>query len=92
MLEKASAVLDLFTEAHPELGAPEIAARLRRPRSTVYRLLGRMAEAGFLDQDEATGRFRPGMRLALLGEVARQSTSLQRQAHPALVAVSEATG
>ena len=91
MLRKANAILSLFTPDTPELAVVEIAERLKRPRSTVYRILGTMAETGFLDQDPNTGRFRVGMHLATLGELARQSTSLQREVHPMLLHLSEVT-
>jgi DNA-binding IclR family transcriptional regulator len=91
MLRKANAVLSLFTPDTPELAVVEIAERLKRPRSTVYRILATMAETGFLDQDPNTGRYRIGMHLATLGELARQSTSLQRLVHPMLLHLSEAT-
>jgi DNA-binding IclR family transcriptional regulator len=92
MLHKANAILALFSVDRPELAVVEIAELLERPRSTVYRILGNMAEAGFLDQDPVTGRYRIGMRLAMLGELARHSTSLQRSVFPSLLQVSEVTG
>jgi len=92
MLEKANRILALFTPERPELTVVEIAESLKRPRSTVYRIVGTMAEAGFLDQDPITGRFRVGMYLAKLGELARQSTSLQRVTHPIMLRLSETTG
>src|SRR5215475_14407995 len=63
MIDKADAILALFTPEQPELAVIEIAALLRRPRSSVYRILSRMAQVGFLDQDPATGRYRIGIRL-----------------------------
>jgi DNA-binding IclR family transcriptional regulator len=51
-----------------------------------------MARAGFLDQDPVSGRYRVGIRLANLGELARHSTSLQRVAWPSLCRVGEVTG
>jgi DNA-binding IclR family transcriptional regulator len=92
MLNKANAILSLFTPERTELAVLEIAELLGRPRSSVYRILGKMADAGFLDQDPVSGRYRVGMRLAMLGEVARHSTSLQRVAWPWLCHVSEVTG
>lgn len=92
MLNKASTILSLFTAERPELAVLEIAQLLRRPRSSVYRILAKMAEAGFLDQDPSTGRYRVGIRLAGLGELARHSTSLQRAAWPWLCRVGEVTG
>src|SRR5262245_14863217 len=92
MLDKASDILTLFSTERTELAVLEIAAMLERPRSSVYRILNRMAKAGFLDQDPISGRYRVGIRLASLGEVARHSTSLQRVAWPQLCRVGEETG
>jgi IclR family transcriptional regulator, KDG regulon repressor len=92
MLEKASDILSLFSTERTELPVLEIAELLGRPRSSVYRILNQMARAGFLDQDAVTGRYRVGIRLANLGELARHSTSLQRVAWPSLCHVGEATG
>lgn len=92
MLRKANSILSLFSADRPEMGPAEIAKLLRRPRSTIYRILGNMSEEGFLDYDPVSGRYRVGMRLAMLGELARTSTSLQRVAHDILLDVSEDTG
>jgi DNA-binding IclR family transcriptional regulator len=92
MLDKASDILALFSTERTELAVLEIAELLGRPRSSVYRILGRMARSGFLDQDPGSGRYRVGIRLANLGELARHSTSLQRVAWPALCRVGEVTG
>jgi DNA-binding IclR family transcriptional regulator len=91
-LRKLASVLSLFTFEQPELTGSEIAALLNRPKSTVYRTLNAIAAAGFLDHDRATGHYRLGIRLASLGEIARQSTSLQRLAHAALTRVTGQTG
>jgi DNA-binding IclR family transcriptional regulator len=90
-LRKLASVMALFTLEEPELTGSEVAARLGRPKSTVYRTLNAIKTAGFLDHDAETGRYRLGIRLASLGEVARQSTSLQRLAHAALKRVTDAT-
>ncbi len=92
MLDKATSILSLFSPDRPEIAVIEIAELLDRPRSSVYRILNRMAQAGFLDQDAVTGRYRVGIRLASLGELARHSTSLQRVAWPWLCQVGETTG
>ena len=45
MLRKATTILSLFSQERPEWAAPEVAAKVRRPKSTVYRLMAQMAEA-----------------------------------------------
>jgi IclR family KDG regulon transcriptional repressor len=92
MLQKLSNVLSLFSPAQPELGVREIARPFRWPKSTAYRLLGRMQQAGFLDRDQRTGLYRLGIRLARYGDLARHSTSLQRTASPAIHRLSADTG
>lgn len=85
-------VLDLFTQQRRDLGVTEAASLLGKPKSTVSRWLAAMEESGFVDREAASGRYRLGMRLAGLGQLARQSTSLQQQAHPHLTELATATG
>src|SRR5262245_38073016 len=92
MLRKAMEVLDLFSADRRELGVVEVAQLLERPKSTTSRWLSEMEHAGFLEREAASGRYRISMRLAALGQVARQSTSVQRLARPALEALTAETG
>ena len=92
MLSKAASILSLFSAEHAELRAAEIVQYMRKPRSTVYRLLGDMVSVGFLDYDDGEGSYRLGIRLATLGDLARTSTSLQRLSHPALLELTAVTG
>jgi DNA-binding IclR family transcriptional regulator len=92
MIRKLDQVLALFSVLHTEFTGPEIASRLQRPKSSVYRLLLTLTEVGYLDQDPDTGRYRLGMRLAAFGDIARHSTSVQRLARPWLQGLIEATG
>jgi len=92
MLRKAMEVLQLFTPKRKEIGVTEAAELLRRPKSTTSRWLSAMEEAGFLDRDADSGRYRVSMRVAAVGEMARQATSLQRRARPALERLTAATG
>jgi IclR family KDG regulon transcriptional repressor len=92
MLKQLEHVLALFSHERHELSALEAAALLRRPRSTTYRLLSQIEQVGFLDRDRETGLYRLGIRLAALGELAQQATSLQRIALPVLRQLSQGTG
>lgn len=92
MLRKSMEVLDLFTPRRKELGVGEVAGLLGRPKSTVSRWLSAMEEAGFLDRDAETGRYRVSLRLAAVGELAKQATSLQQVARPALQRLTATTG
>ncbi len=91
MLQKLSDVLALFSPERPELSVRDIAKPFRWPKSTAYRILARIEDAGFLDRDDRSGLYRLGIRLATLGELARHSTSLQRIASSALHRLSAET-
>jgi DNA-binding IclR family transcriptional regulator len=92
MLATLNTVLALFSDRTPELAALDIAERLGRPRSSVYRLLRTFEQTGFLDYDERTGRYRLGIQLAALGALAQQSSSLQRALHPVLIRLARDSG
>jgi IclR family acetate operon transcriptional repressor len=92
MLRKTMEVLSLFSLTRREIGVVEVAESLGRPKSTVSRWLAAMERAGFLQRDAESGRYRLSLRLAALGEVARQTTTLQRTARPLLGWLAEQTG
>src|ERR1700738_746827 len=92
MLRKTMEVLELFAAERRELGVVEVAGELGRPKSTVSRWLAAMERANFLERDAESGRYRVSLRLAALGEVARQTTSWQRSARPYLAALAKKTG
>lgn len=92
MLRKAMRVLSMFSPTRRELGVVEASELLGEAKSTVSRWLSAMDDAGFLNRDPVSGRYRVSMRLAALGELAKQSTSLQRLALPALEQLTARTG
>jgi DNA-binding IclR family transcriptional regulator len=92
MLKQLDHILGLFSPERPEVSVLDAAAMLRRPRSTTYRLMSQVEKAGFLDRDVDTGRYRLGIKLAALGDLAQCSTSLQRVAGPVLRRLSQQTG
>lgn len=92
MLGKLNQVLSLFTTERPELSVLDVAARLDRPLSTVYRLLSNIHREGFLDRNEVSGEYRLGILLAVLGDLATRSTSLQQLVIPVMRRLSEQTG
>lgn len=92
MVGQVMQVLRLFGPDQRELGVVEAAERLGRPKSTASRWLRAMADEGFLERDPETSRYRLSLALAALGEVARQSTSLQQLGRPILEAIAAETG
>jgi DNA-binding IclR family transcriptional regulator len=85
-------VLELFSPTRHEIGVIEVAEELGKPKSTISRWLATIADAGFLDRDIESGRYRLSGRLAALGELARRSTSMQRVARTELQRLAEESG
>ncbi len=65
-LLKGIDLLFLFSEAEPVLGVQEIASRLRLPKSTTYRFVSTLRQAGLLVQDSESRKYRLGARLLSL--------------------------
>jgi DNA-binding IclR family transcriptional regulator len=78
-VERALAILRLFTPQHPEFDLAEISRRVGLPKSTCHRLIRTLSLSGFVAEGEGYGRYRLGLAAAQLGS-----------AIPALLRPSEA--
>ncbi|MDQ2890758.1 MAG: IclR family transcriptional regulator [Gemmatimonadota bacterium] len=92
MLQQCMRVLELFSPTAREIGVVDAARRLGEGKGTVSRWLSAMEESGFVDRDPVSHRYRLSTRLAVLGEFARDSSSLHRLALPELQWLAAATG
>jgi IclR family acetate operon transcriptional repressor len=91
-VQRAVAVLDSLAGGEPDLGTNEIARRTGINASTVSRLLATLAEAGLVDHDADTGRYRLGLRLLQFGNAVLARLDLREIARPHLLALAESTG
>ena len=76
-LERMLALLDLFTEANPVWSVDEIAAKFGYTRSTAYRYVRELSDAGLLTP-AATARYSLGPRIIQLDRQLRTSDPLLR--------------
>ena len=81
----AMRVLDAFAQA-PELGASEVGRRVGISKSTAHRTLVTLAAGGLLEHT-AEGRYRLGLRLLELGQIAANRNELRRRALPIMTAL-----
>jgi DNA-binding IclR family transcriptional regulator len=91
-VERALAVLDVLAETGGALGTNEIARRSGINASSVSRVLATLVAGGYVAHDEATGRYRLGLRLVQLGNLAVAGLGLRDAAAPELQALARATG
>jgi IclR family acetate operon transcriptional repressor len=90
-VERAIAVLDVLADGAGPRGVNELARALDAHPSTVSRLLGTLAEAGLVEREAGSGRYRLGLRLAYWGSAAIAGRDLRELAHPLLAELSELT-
>jgi DNA-binding IclR family transcriptional regulator len=87
-VSKTLAILSLFSEGERMLRTSEIAERLQMNISTVSRHLNTLLDGGFLQRDDATGYYYPGMEIITLAGVALKNKSIYRHAYPELQQLS----
>jgi IclR family transcriptional regulator, pca regulon regulatory protein len=91
-LERGLAILCAFTPNRPALGISELAQELALTRSTTHRYVATLASLGFLEQDDATRKYRLGPRVLDLGFSTLASLELREIAAPHLRRLTDTTG
>lgn len=91
VLERAFAILEAFTEFHPEWGTSDLARYLDLPIPTVHRLLAALARLGYVTKDAQTRRFSLGGAAMQLGARARAVSDLGALARLPLRQLSKVT-
>jgi DNA-binding IclR family transcriptional regulator len=66
-IERAAAILGLLADGSRRLGVSEIADSLGLARGTAHGILRTLQGVGFVEQDDATGKYQLGARLLHLG-------------------------
>jgi DNA-binding IclR family transcriptional regulator len=89
---RAVGMLDVLAESGGALGTNEIARRSGINASSVSRLLATLVSRRIVDHDEASGRYRLGLRLVQLGTLAAAGLGLRELAAPELRRLVRATG
>jgi IclR family transcriptional regulator, pca regulon regulatory protein len=89
-LERGLAILSAFTPKRAVLGIADIADTLGMNRSTTHRYVVTLCALGYLEQD-ASRKYRLGLRVTDLGMAALQSTGLREHARPYLQELRQRT-
>lgn len=84
-------LLDCFAEDE-ELGVIDVSRRLGVAKSTAHRLLSTLVSRGLVEQNLQTGKYRLGLHLYELGQLAVTRFDLRRGARPLLEELREVTG
>src|SRR5919108_4956401 len=84
-------LLDCFA-LDEELGVSEIARRLGVAKSTAHRILTTLCARGLTERNPETGRYRLGLHLYELGQIAINRVKLRQAAFPLLEELRQRTG
>jgi DNA-binding IclR family transcriptional regulator len=84
-LRRGLSVLDQFSGGKGELGVNELARLVGMHKSTVSRLCATLENAGYLERDGSTGRFRLGARIFQLAGATTSTTDVRLVARPVMV-------
>lgn len=90
-VDSAMAVLECFV-ADEEVGVSQVARRLGVAKSTAHRLLASLVRAGLVERGSEAGRYRLGMRLYDLGQLAMARNHLRSVALPVLADLRQRSG
>ena len=84
-------LLDCFVQDE-ELGVSEVARRLGVAKSTAHRLLTTLASRGLIEQSLGSGKYRLGIHLFELGQLALSRIELRKRSQTLLEEVRERSG
>jgi len=89
---RALALLSHFSPHTPEIGLTELAKYAGVDKTTVYRLLVTLTEAGFVEQDPDTKKYRLGAGLLRLARVREVCFPVRSLIDPELAKLTQITG
>ncbi len=85
-------LIKVFSDDDYEIGISDLGKRLLLPKSTVHRLASTLIDAGMLEQNAETGKYRLGLVVFELGSLVRRKMDFSSEAKPFLMALREKTG
>lgn len=80
-VRRALALFDLVVAEPRGLGLTELARRAKLNKTTAFRMLGALEEAGLIVRDGRAGLYRPGLKLLRVAEQVLQSLDFRTVAH-----------
>lgn len=85
-------IVKAFTDDEYEIGISDLGKKLLLPKSTVHRLASTLVDAGMLEQNTETGKYRLGLGIFELGALVRRKMDFSNEAKPYLMDLREKTG
>src|SRR5215468_5547336 len=84
VLDRSLAIIDALANARDSMSLAELAEKVKLHKSTAHRLTSILERHRFVDRDSQTGRYRLGLKLFELGNIAMDRFNIRDRAHPYL--------
>jgi DNA-binding IclR family transcriptional regulator len=84
VLDRSLAIIDALANARDDASLAELAVKVKLHKSTVHRLTSILERHGIVERDTRSGRYRLGLRLFELGNIAMGRFNIRDRAHPHL--------
>ena len=91
-VDRALAVIELLAQEEKEMSLTEISKALSWPKTTAYGLIATLRDRQYVDQSSSTGRYRLGMRLFELGNIAARRWDVRAIARPLMQDLNNRVG
>jgi IclR family transcriptional regulator, acetate operon repressor len=91
-VKRALSLLDLFSESLPEIGLSDAARLSGHDKATVHRLMNTLGEAGLVEQNASSKRYRLGPAVLHLARLREATFPVIAVVQPMLDSLSELTG
>ncbi len=85
-------LIKVFSDEFYEIGISDLGKRLLLPKSTVHRLASTLVDAGMLEQNAESGKYRLGLVVFELGSLVRRKMDFYSEAKSFLMALRDKTG
>ncbi|MDI3533985.1 MAG: IclR family transcriptional regulator, regulon repressor [Thermosediminibacterales bacterium] len=91
-ISRAVDILELFDQYNLELGVTEIANKLNLHKSSVHRIVSTLEHKGILEKNSTNSKYRLGIKLYIIGILARNENELIAVSIPHLKRLTEISG
>ncbi len=92
VVDRVVDILEAFTRLGPELGVSDISRALRLKKATTHRILASLRRRGIVTQDSRSRRYRLGMKLWELGQMATSQVDWIDRVKPYLQELTDRVG
>jgi DNA-binding IclR family transcriptional regulator len=92
VVDRVVDILETFASQGPELGVSDVSRALGLKKATTHRLLASLLRRGIVAQDRETRRYRLGMKLWELGQLAISQVDWVERVKPYLQGLTDSSG